>query len=117
MGIGLATGIIIGMLIASWGLRQENWQEAGVETVAVVMLVIVFLITVVATSAAAFVRNGFRCTRRALVIAISIFVAPLIGVELFLKQTRDQRTSIAKLTAAGATVYFQPGAHLDWQYF
>jgi hypothetical protein len=43
------------------------------------------------------------------VIAISIFAVVLVGLELFLEQSRVQRASIAKLTAAGATVYYPPG--------
>jgi hypothetical protein len=102
LGIGLATGIILGMLIASWGLRQENWQKAGRETVAVVMLVIVCVITAIVASGTAFVRNGFRCSRWAIVIAISIFAVVIGSIFIFLETTRVQRASVAKLTAAGA---------------
>jgi membrane protease YdiL (CAAX protease family) len=107
LGIGLATGIILGMLIASWGLRQENWQKAGFETVAAVMLVIVFVITALATFGTAFMRNGFRCSRWAIVIAISILALILIGVELFLEPTRVQRASITKLIVSGAKVLYE----------
>jgi hypothetical protein len=123
LGIGLATGIILGMLIASWGLRQENWQKAGFETVAAVMLVIVFVITALVAFGTAFVRNGFRCSRRAIVIAISIFAVILVGLELFLEPTRAQRESIAKLIASGANVLYEkenePGlaAFFGRQYF
>ena len=106
LGIGLATGIILSMLVASWGLRQENWQKAGVPTIAAVMFVAAFLITVLATTAAAFVRNGFRCTRRAIVIAISILVLALLSLNIFLAPTRAQRAAIAKLTATGAKIYY-----------
>ncbi|MGA2799267.1 MAG: hypothetical protein ABSE63_16930, partial [Thermoguttaceae bacterium] len=123
LGIGLATGIILGMLIASWGLRQENWQKAGFETVAAVMLVIVFVITALATFGTAFMRNGFRCSRWAIVIAISILALILIGVELFLEPTRVQRASITKLIVSGAKVLYEkenePGlaAFFGRQYF
>jgi hypothetical protein len=109
LGIGLATGIILGMLIASWGLRHENWQKAGLETVAAVMLVIVFVITAIASSVATFVRNGFRCSRLALIIVISIFVVVLVGIELFLEPIRARRTRIEKLTATGANFDYAPG--------
>jgi uncharacterized protein YjeT (DUF2065 family) len=110
LGIGLATGIILGMLIASWGLRQENWQKAGWETVAAVMLVVVFLITAIVTSTAAFVRNGFRCSRWALVIALSILALVLVGLWPFLRPILAKRAMLAKLTAAGA--HFEcRGAH------
>ncbi len=107
--IGLATGVIIGMLIASWGLRQENWQKAGLETVAVVMLVIVFVITALVAFGTAFVRNGFRCSRWALVIAISIFAIVLGSLFYFLEPTSAQRASIAKLIAAGAKLDYEQG--------
>jgi len=109
LGIGLATGVILGMLIASWGLRQENWQKAGLETVAVVMFVIVFVISALVAFGTAFVRNGFRCSRWAIVIAISIFAVVLGGIYLFLEPNRAQRASIAKLTAAGAKLDYTPG--------
>jgi hypothetical protein len=109
LGIGLATGIILGMLIASWGLRQENWQKAGLETDAAIMLVIVFVISALVAFGTAFVRNGFRCSRWAIVIAISILSVALLGIVLFLEPTSVQRASMAKLTAAGAKFSYVPG--------
>lgn len=107
LGIGLAAGIIIGMLIASWGLRQDNWQKAGPPTVAVVLFVIVSVLTALVSFGTAFVRNGFRCRRRALLVTISIFAAVLGGLLLFLEPTRVQRVSAAKLKAAGANIRYE----------
>jgi hypothetical protein len=133
LGIGLLAGIILGMLIASWGLRQENWQEAGFPTVGTVMFVIVVTIVAVVSCGVGLVRNGFRCSRRALVITIAVFAVLLLGLEHFLEPTRAQRASAAKLKAAGAAIvythnhdcgiktllgeeYFEDVRHVTWHF-
>ena len=118
----LATALVAVLLAWLW-VQTGVWRAPGLgplvwEAVLAIAMLVVFL----GMLAWKFARNRLQFSLKALLIAVAVVGLTLGLVMSYLERTREQRTSAARLLAAGAEVRYRnegsPGleALIGWQY-